>query len=186
MATIKVPIEVDITFVNKHWVSKRKQNNEKHYVIAFFQRGGNGRAKICALDDNNPETIFRAIDDNVKQGCTLYVEEGLLPDSVKNIFNVQELKEADGHSNGDLHVNNIKSLWRDLKRQIKREHVYVSKEHLQGYCNEVAWRRNHNHLSSAEKFSLLIGNIHSTPKLTYKKLIKRSQSKCALQPNIMS
>lgn len=175
---IRVPIEIDVTYVNKHWPSKRAQPKEKHYVLGMFQRGF-GEAKsiaiIKALEDNKAFTIADCISENIAGGATLYVEENILPSFLQEFYDIHELKESDGHSKGDLHVNNVKNMWRDLKRQIKREHVSVSKEHLQGYCDEVSWRLNNNHLSSMEKFDLLI-KAASNKRVTYKDLIKKKSA----------
>lgn len=170
---VRVPVEVDITYVNKKWFTKRPQKNDKHYVIGFYQRHGHGTAIIDSIPDNKPETIHASVLKNVAKGGVLFSEENLLPESLLDEYDIYELKESDGHANGDIHVNNVKNMWRDLKRQIKREHIHVSQDHLQGYCNEVAWRITHSHLSPMERFEYILGNLATTPKLPYKKLIKK-------------
>lgn len=176
MPTIRVPVEVDITYVNKTWFSNRKQNNVRHYVIGIFQRGaGNvpGVAIIESISDNSPGTIEVAIMNNIEQGCMIYAEEKILPSYLRDVYEIHELKAEDGHIKGDIHVNNVKNMWRDLKRLIKRTHVQVSQKHLQGYCNEVAWRLNTKHLTPTEKFNQLLSNCEvKDRKTSYKNLIK--------------
>lgn len=179
MATVlvRIPIEVDITYVNKTWFSlKKKSSNAKHYVIGIFQRGvANvpGKAIIRVLQDNTPEAITESILLLAEKGCMLYAEENILPTAIKELYTVSELKTSEGERvSGEVHVNNVKNMWKDLKRQLKRTHVWVSKKHLQLYCDEVAWRISHKHLSPIEKFDLLITMSAQSDHTTYKKLIE--------------
>lgn len=173
MITVEVPIEVGITYTNKSWYRRGDKIKEKNYVMGIFKRGvANVKsvARIISLKDDNDYTIADCISENIASGATIYTEENLLPFFLKEFYNIVELKKNDGHAKGDLHINNINNMWKDLKRQIKREHIHVSKDHLQGYCNEVAWRINNNHLSPQEKFELIFKSIATAPKLTYKAL----------------
>lgn len=166
---VRVPIEVDITYTNKTWFSlKKKISNEKHYVIGFYQRGikgqVNGIAIIKALPDNKSETIEKVVLENISKGCMLYAHENILPASLKNVYEISELKVSEGQfTNGDIHINNVNNMWRDLKRLIKREHIHVSKKHLQLYCSEVAWRINHSHLNTQGRFEALMSNLSVKP-----------------------
>lgn len=170
MPTIKTSVEVDVTYVNKTWFSLRpnKGGNVKHYVIGFFQREP-GKAIIKALPDNKPETITQAVFESVAKGAILYSQENILPSSLNEFYEMRVFEEGK-HINGDIHVNNVNNMWRDLKRQLKRVHVQVSQKHLQGYCNEVAWRINNRHLTPMEKFNLLLSNCEV--RCSYKNLIK--------------
>ncbi len=172
MPLVRVPIEVDVTQVNKTWFThKKKVDNSKHYVIGFFQRVKE-RAIIKVLTDNNPETIEQAIFENAAKGCILYAEANVLPESLKEQYEIHELPEG-SRVNGDVHINNVNNMWRDLKRQLKRTHVSVSQKHLHGYCNEVTWRINHKHLTPMEKFNLLLSNTEvKDRKTSYKNIIK--------------
>lgn len=173
MATIRVPIEVDVTYVNKSWFSlKKKIDRSNHYVIGFYQRGPKPIAIIKAIADNDPETITDAILKNAQPGAMLYSEAGILPEAVKSLYEVSEMENE--RVTGDVHVNNVRNMWKDLKRTIKGTHVTVSQKHLQLYCDEVAWRINHRDLSASEKFNLLLSNsfIGIGKKGSYKNLIK--------------
>lgn len=174
MATkfIRVPIEVDITYVNKTWFSNRPKNDVRHYVIGFFQRAPKPTVIIEALPDNEAETIVDAILRNAQAGSMLYAEAGILPAQIKEVYEVSEMENE--RVTGDVHVNNVRNVWKDLKRTIKQTHIQVSQKHLQLYCNEVAWRINNRHLSATEKFNLLLSNsfIGGGRKGSYKNLIK--------------
>lgn len=174
---VRVPVEVDITYVNKTWFSIRnKKSHSKNYVLGLYQRAianVRGISIIRALPDNKPETIIKFMLDNAAKGCIIYCQENILPKPLYEIYEVHELKESDGHSKGDLHINNVNNMWKDLKRLIKREHISVSKKHLQLYCSEVSWRINHAHLSPSERFGALISSCAiKSGKTSYKNLVK--------------
>lgn len=174
MATVsvKVPVEIDITYVNKTWYSLRKQNNVKQYVIGFYQR--EGKAVIKVIPNNDQETIELIIIETVSEGSILYAEENIIPRTLDDMYEIYELKSTEGErAVGDMHVNNVKNIWRDLKRLLKMTHIHVSKKHLQGYCTEVVWRINNKNLTSEEKFNLLLSNCAvKDRKCSYKNLIK--------------
>lgn len=173
MATkfVRVPIEIDITCVNKTWFSLKTKKNVSYYVIGLYQR--HGQAIVEPLEDNNPETIAEAIFKYAEKGSIVYAEEKLLPASVREFYEIYELKDGE-RSNGDIHVNNVKSIWKSLKRVIKQTHIHVSKKHLSLYCGEVVWRVNNRHLSPSDKFNLVLASaaVGIGKKSTYKNLIK--------------
>lgn len=164
-----MPIEVDITQVNKSWYSHRKKiDNTKHYVIGFLQRDGNCILK--ALDNDKPETIKEAVLASIEKGCLIYCEENILPDCVKSLYKVVEFSPTS--AKGDAHINNLKNIWKSLKRAIKDEHISVSKKHLPLYCAEVEWRFNNRNLTPMERFNKALGMVAVTKHTTYKNLIK--------------
>lgn len=170
---IRVPVEVDITYVNKTWFSLKYKKDVKHYIIGLFQRGVanvNPITIIKAIPDNEIETIVDAVLTNAREGCILYSEAGILPEQLKTLYEVHEMKNE--RVTGDIHINNVRNMWKDLKRVIKDCHVQVSQKHLQSYCNEVSWRINHRHLSPSDKFHLLIQNSVTIGKRTYKDIVK--------------
>lgn len=183
-AMIRVPIEVDITYVNKTWFSFKNPKKINQYVIGLFQRTDRDNSKIIAIPNNDPETIINVIFENVENGAMLYAEENILPDSLKNIYEVHEFMVNAGKKvNGDLHTNNVKNMWRDLKRNIKREYIHVSSQHLQSYCDEISWHINNRNLSPMEKFELALNNSVRTKKSTYKDLTKKMDGQ--LSPGIV-
>jgi len=173
MATVSVrmPIEVDVTYVNKTWFSPKKPSNIRQYVIGFYQRGG--MAIITSIPNNDPETIKNTVCSRVEKGAMLYAQEGILPASLNELYEVHNFQPTDGRSvNGDIHINNVNNMWKDLKRQLKRTFIQVSSKHLQSYCDEVVWHINTRDLTPEQKFELLMSNCVRTEKRTYQDLIK--------------
>jgi len=152
---IKVaPIEVDVTQVNKTWFANRNIGKLKHYVVGIFQR--EGKAIIVAIPNNEPKTVADVILKHISKGCTIYCESDVIPPSIRDYYKIHELGDG-ARSSGDVHINNVNNMWKDLKRQLKRTHVSVSQKHIQLYCAEVAWRINNRHLTPMEKFNKMLG-----------------------------
>ena len=178
--TVLAPIEIDVTQVNKTWFSLRKKKSyTPQYVIGFYQRfKKSDNVVIKKLPDNKLETIDRFIREVVASGAHIYCERGVLPDSIHEGYVVHELEAKEGeHVKGDIHINNLKNVWRDLKRNIKREYIHVSPHHLQGYCDEVAWKINKRELSTSDKFTLLMQSAANRPPLGYRELTSRNPKK---------
>lgn len=159
MPLVRVPVEVAVTCVNKSWHSNRVKKQTLHYVIGFFQRKTTGGAVIKVLANNKPETIHQAIIASVAQGAILYCEYKGIPDTLDDLYEIYEIPEG-RKVDGDVHVNNVNNMWRDLKRNIKREHHSVSFQHLGGYCAEVAWRINHAHLTPSQRFEAVLAGVN--------------------------
>lgn len=186
MAKIQVilPFEVDVTQVNKTWFNYKNIKTPKlvkdQYVIGVYRRGIYNHppvVRIIHLLDNTDESIHKALIELIVHGATIYCQKNILPKSLDEFYEIYELKEGT-RVDGDLHINNLKNVWRDLKRNIKGEHVQVSSKHLQSYCSEVAWRINNAHLSPAQKLDLLISNAatgfgnNGTKRRTFKDFTK--------------
>lgn len=176
---VRVPIEVDVTYVNKAWYSPRKKANpkENHYVIGFYQRPISNvtcQAIIKAIPNNNPETIESIVLETITKGATLYANEKILPISLSEFYDIHDLKVSEREfMRGNIHINNVNNMWASLKRLIKREHVQVSQKHLQLYCSEVAWRINKAHLTPKERFEDLFSGMEAGSKhKTFKELTK--------------
>lgn len=176
--SVRVPIEVDVTYINKTWGSfkKKQSSNVRHYVIGFYRRSIANmpcHAIIKSIPNNFQETVSKAVIETIGKGATLYAHEKILPISLSKFYDIHDLKVSENEFiRGDIHINNVNNLWKSLRRLIKQEHVQVSQKHLQLYCNEVAWRTNNNHLTPAQRFEKMIGLSGIAGHQTYQDLIK--------------
>lgn len=173
MTKVKIPIEVGVAHVNEAWwyVKLKRKVVKDMYVIGFYMRSTPCQASIVVLDDKSPETIHNAIVENLSNGSLLYAEEWILPQTLSENYEILEIpKSAKVGSSKEHHINHVNSMWRDLKRTIKDEHIQVSKKHLQLYCDEISWRVNHAHLSPFDRFELLIKKSAQVGHLKYKDL----------------
>lgn len=180
LKNIVAPIEVDVTQINKTWYSGHKRKHPSpQYVIAFYQRiKQSDNCRVKKLPDNKPETIEKFVRETISAPATIYCEQGILPLALKKDYTVEELNAVGGeHVRGDIHINNVKNVWKDLKRNIKREYISVSNEHLQGYCDEVSWHINNRNLSPGERFAKMIGATANGEHMTYRELTSRGPKK---------
>src|SRR5690348_13463252 len=97
---VRVPIEVDVTYVNKTWFTMKKKANPriKHFVIGFYRRpiaNVTCVAIVKVIPDNLPETIESAVKETVIPGATLYAHEGILPKALNGLYDIQELKVSE-------------------------------------------------------------------------------------------
>lgn len=170
---VRMPIEVDITYANYKWCSNIKRT-DRHFVIGFLQR--NGDAIIKTMPDGDTETIIDVMLSNIEKGAIVYCEDGILPPELNDVYEITRVLMPEGKRVvGDIHINNVRGLWRDLKRTIKRTHISVSQKHLQLYCDEVAWRYNTRNLSPMDKFNQLLVaacNVKVGKKRTFKDFVK--------------
>jgi len=112
-------------------------------VIAAVQRGGQVRAVV------SPNTTSWAI----KQITDRHVSNDthLVTDDWRAYRGLS--KRMKGHSivhhglgeyvRGDAHTNSVEGFWGQLKRSINGTFHQVSRQHLQAYVDEFAFRYNH-------------------------------------------
>ncbi len=175
MTNILFPIELGIAHVNEAWWSTKLKRKvvEDMYVIGFYQRSKPCKCLIVVLDDKSESSIEKSVVEHISEGNLIYCESGVLPKSISDIYTIVEVGRGEKTTETkDQHINHVNSMWRDLKRNIKDEHIQVSKKHLQLYCDEVAWRINNAHLSAFEKFDMLIKSAAQVGPRKYKDLTK--------------
>ena len=56
------------------------------------------------------------------------------------------------------HTNGVESVWRLFKASVAGTHVHVSRQHMDKYLSEFAFRSNHRQMRNA-MFDLLIGAV---------------------------
>jgi len=180
MVTVNAPIEVDITQVNKTWFTLKKKKDRgpaPQFAIGFYQRiKDSDNCRLTKLPAKTPSMIAKLVQEHVQPGATLYCEKGMLPDSLREIYVIEELNDGE-HVRGDIHINNIKNAWKDLKRNIKREYISVSSWHLELYLGEVEWHVNHRNMSASERFETLIkASVRTVKHMTYDDLTDKNQN----------
>ena len=156
-------VEVDETFIGgRKSRSTMRRHGDKHskaIVLGIVQRGGPIRGKV--VKSTGTMRLIPEVMENVAPGTTISTDEWTpykryLPELGYNHAYVTH--SADEYVRGDVHTNTLEGFWSHLKRGIRSTHVSVSKQHLQKYVDEFAFRFN-NRDKPAEMFQRLVQQV---------------------------
>ncbi|MCH8853104.1 MAG: IS1595 family transposase [Planctomycetes bacterium] len=134
-------------------IKRRGHGTKKTPVVALIQRDGPMRTRV--VPRVNGKTLRSAIDDMVDKTRSRLMTDDLAPyRTIGRTF-------AGGHkwvkhnmkeySRGDAHCNTAESFFALLKRGIHGSFHHVSKQHLQRYCDEFAFRWNHRKTTDGKR-----------------------------------
>jgi transposase len=135
-------VEVDETYVGgrRKGVTGRGAKG-KTSIVGLVERGGD--VKVFATNNVNSTTLTGLVYYNVDRSAKV------MPDEFGG-YNYVKLHNKHGtvahgkkqYVRGNVHTNTIEGFWGQLKRSIRGTYVHVSKQHMQSYINEFAWRYN--------------------------------------------
>lgn len=138
---------------------RRGRGTKKTPVVGMLQREGRVVAKVVDKSQLRVAGLSQLIRDNVDiENATLITDEfnGYL--GIKEFMEHKTINHRFQYADGDIHTNRIEGFWSHLKRGIRSTHVAVSKQHLQKYVNEFAFRYN-NRGEPAEMFHRMLKQI---------------------------
>lgn len=154
--------ELDETYIGgkikvKQW-GKGEYLENKTTVFGMVERGGTFRGKVVPNDKIT--TLHPIIKENIAPGTTISTDQHR---SYKKLNKMGYKHDRVNHDvdewvRGDVHTNTMEGFWSHLKRGIKSTHVSVSKQHLQKYVDEFAWRFN-NREQPAQMFHRLVKQV---------------------------
>ena len=136
-------VEADETYIGGKRRGKRGRGAEgKTPVIGIVERGGNVVAK--AVGDTSARTIISNIEKHVMPQSLVITDDY---QAYYRLRHVDFRHESVRHSvkeyvRGSVHTNSIEGFWSQLKRSINGTFHSVSRQHLQKYVNEFAYRYN--------------------------------------------
>jgi transposase-like protein len=146
-------VEMDETYVKcRKPDSKGEKRTRKGgsdpltHVVAFGMRQRRGEARIKIVPDTKQSTVFPIIEANVRRMSMLHTDEGFL---YKRIglrgFRHRAVQHATEYVDDQgTHCNGVESLWAVLKRGRYGVYHKIGRKYAQRYCDEVAFRINHN------------------------------------------
>jgi transposase len=136
--------------------AKNLANDKRTPVFGMVEREGKVRAFV--VPSTQVETVMPHVMDNVKQGSTVYTDDASIYRSIHLAgFDHQSVNHsASVYVSGDVHTQTIEGFWSLVKRGIWGVHHSVSRQHLQMYLNEYAWRFNRRNDDRRMFFSLIL------------------------------
>lgn len=119
------------------------QRSYRPTILGMVERGGRVRARV--IENRGSVAIHREVSEHVLPDATIYTDEW---DAYKTIGphfrGHRRIKhKANIYVDGDVHTNTIEGFWSLFKTGVRGAHHSISREYLQSYLNEFAFRYNH-------------------------------------------
>ena len=159
---LKGHVEVDETFVggrkSRSTMRRHGDKASKAVVMGIAERGGSLIGKV--VKSTAAVHLIPQVMDNVAPGTLVSTDEWR---PYKHLNGLGYTQVRVNHSAGEYvrgihHTNTLEGFWSHLKRGIRSTHVAVSKQHLQKYVDEFAFRFN-NRDKPAEMFQRLVKQV---------------------------
>lgn len=139
-------VEVDETYAGGRRKGLTGRGTKKPILFGMVERGG--KARIDILPDVKALTLTEAIHKNIHTEATVITDDFVSYKFLKRTWNHHIINHSDGfygytHKGLKVNTNSVEGLWSIVKRSIRGTHVWVSKEYLHRYVDEIVFRYNH-------------------------------------------
>lgn len=171
-------VEVDETFVGgkpRHRGPKPgvRRGHPKTMVLGAVARGGGVRLHM-SRSQRNTTSLREFIADAVRDDTSVIFTDSAPAYGDMNDRDTRH--ESVNHTanewvRGDVHTNNIESVWSLFKRSLIGSYHHMSVKHMQSYLEEIEWRFNNRH--NDHLFRDTLRALMRSEVLTYRRLIER-------------
>jgi len=181
-------VEVDESYVGG------KQKNMHKARRAKFGGGVTGKAivqgmldrslrevRATVVPDAKRETLQNLVLKNIRHGSTIYSDEVVAYDKLKDNFVHDVVNHSEQYVRGRVHTNGLENFWSLMKRGLRGTYVCVEPFHLERYVDEQVFRYNNratkdNPLNDSDRFVLALSQI-AGKRLTYKELTGKDSAR---------
>ena len=189
------PVEVDETFVGGRIANMHKSKKARMAEIKGQQLKGDHMNKtiVMGLLDRElrqvrakvvpnvrRDTLQNEILREVKLGSTVYTDEWIGYNALRQQFVHDVVNHVEGYVEGQVHTNGIENFWALLKRTLKGTYVAVEPFHLERYVDEQIFRFNNratkeNPLTDSDRFVAALAQV-AGKRLTFAELTGKTGS----------
>lgn len=189
------PVEVDETFVGGRIANMHKSKKARMTQIKGQQLKGDHMNKTIVMGMLDRElrqvrakvvpnvrrdTLQNEILREVKLGSTVYTDEWIGYNALRQQFVHDVVNHVEGYVEGQVHTNGIENFWALLKRTLKGTYVAVEPFHLERYVDEQIFRFNNratkdNPLTDSDRFVAALAQV-AGKRLTFAELTGKTGS----------
>ncbi len=155
-------VEMDVAYFGGKGIGGKDNKNlsavmkAKSAVIGAVSRGGEVRFKV--VPDASAVTLHAFLEQHVQKGARLMTDGALTYTHSAKLYNREYVDHKREYARGDVHINNIETLWGHIKRSVRGVQKSISKTELQSYLDGFAFHYNNRHSDSA-RFGALLGSV---------------------------
>lgn len=161
-------VEIDETYVggsltNKHYVTKvisgkYNKTGMEHKMPVLGMMEKDGKVKLKVLDKAWGEEIKPFVKSHIAKSSTIVTDGFGAYYGLDKHFDKHVIlnHSAFQRGKGQYNLSTLEGYWTLLKRAIAGQYHKISREHLQDYLNELAFKHNNK---SHKTFNILINNL---------------------------
>jgi transposase-like protein len=142
-------------------------------MLGFAFRARQGDIRLSVIKSPSRYWLHKFIHETTDPKCeAIYTDEAKAYEGIEDADTRHETARhlEDQWVNGDVHTNNVESVWSLLKRSVVGTYHKLSIKHLDAYLNELEHR--YNNRKNKFLFRDTLTKLVKAEKLTYQKLIK--------------
>jgi transposase len=153
-------VELDETYIGGRRKGMGKGNYAKNKSIVFGMVQRKGHVIGTVIPKDSQHVIIPIVRESVAKGTTISTDQhgAYKPLGHIGYTHARVNHQMDEWVRGDVHTNTMEGFWSHLKRGIKSTHASVSRQHLQKYVDEFAFRYN-NREAPADMFQRLVRQV---------------------------
>jgi transposase-like protein len=191
-------VEVDETFVggkpkNMH-KSRRLAIARIHSELPKWKQTDHypGKTAVMGILDRDTRQVRAKVVPNVRRvtlqgeilknvipGSTIYTDQAVAYDALKQQFIHETVSHVEAYVKGRIHTNGLENFWALTKRTLAGTYVAVEPFHLDRYLDEQMFRFNNratkdNPLNDSDRFLLALSQV-ANKRLTYAELTGKTE-----------